>query len=104
MDNGTSSNVKQAWVDPTWARGLLRVRLTPHPGREETVADSLQAARLPHADDVEIRSGLSATRVRDPHYLEAAISLRKLVGETTDVETMKKRLAEFVTEIFRAAG
>jgi len=60
-------------------------------------------ARRHHAD-LEIRRGRGPDRVRDVDYVEVAISLRKLLGEAADVETMKKLLAEFVTEVLRAAG
>lgn len=104
IDEGSSERIKKAWIDPTWARGLLRVRLTPHAGKEGKVEEALQVAALPHRDDVEIQRGRAAGRVRDPEYVQVTISLRKLLGETTDVGAMKKLLAEFVSETFRAAG
>ncbi|MBI2156842.1 MAG: hypothetical protein HYV94_17915 [Candidatus Rokubacteria bacterium] len=103
VDEGSSELIKKAWIDPTWARGLLRVRLTPHAGNEAKVEEALQGAVLPHHGDVEIQRGRAAGRVRDPQYVQVTISLRKLLGETTEVQIMKKLLAEFVSEVFRAA-
>ena len=68
------------------------------------VEEALRNAALPHGDDVEIECGRAPRRVRDLEYVQAAISLRKLFGETGDAEIMKKLLAEFVTAMFRAAG
>ena len=48
--------------------------------------------------------GAASGRVRDPGFIQATISLRKLLGNTTEVEAMKKVLAEFVVGVFRAAG
>ena len=104
LDDGPSGRIKKAWVDPTWSRGLLRVRLTPQIGAEERVKEALHSATFPHHDDVEIQGGRAPGRVRDPEYVQVTISLRKLLGEATDAETMKRLLAEFVTQVFRAAG
>jgi len=104
VDDGTSRLVKKAWIDPTWSRGFLRVRLTPHTAKQEPLEQALLSAGLPHYADLEIRRGRARGRVRDVDYVEITISLRKLLGDATDAETMRKLLAEFVTEVFRAAG
>jgi hypothetical protein len=104
VDEGPSRSVKKVWIDPTWARGLLRVRLTPHSGKQEQLEQALLAAGLPHGDDLEIRRGRARGRVRDVDYVEVTVSFRKLLGDATDTEIMKKLLAEFVTEVFQAAG
>lgn len=101
---GTSKRVKNAWLDPIWARGLLRVRLTPHTGKGSDVNESLQAAPLPHRDDLEIQRRYAGGRVRDPEYVQVAISLRKLLDDAHDTLTIKRLLAEFVAAVFRAAG
>jgi hypothetical protein len=104
VDRGPSERIKKAWIDPTWSRGLLRVRLTPHPDKAAEVDEALRSVFLPHHDDADIERGLAAKRVRDPEYVQATISLRKLFGETTDAETMKRLLAEFVVAVFQDAG
>jgi hypothetical protein len=104
VDGGPSKRVKKAWIDPTWARGLLRVRLTPHPGRAAEVEEALRSGFLPHHDDVDIARGRATKRVRDPEYVQATISFRKLLGETADIQAMKKLLAEFVAAVFQEAS
>jgi hypothetical protein len=104
VDRGPSKRIKKAWIDPTWSRGLLRVRLTPYPGKAVEVEEALGSVFLPHYDDAEIAHGLATKRVRDLEYVQATISLRKLFGETTNVEAMKRRLAEFVVAVFQDAG
>ena len=104
VDGGLSKRIKKAWIDPTWARGLLRVRLTPYPDKAAEVEEALQGAFLPHHDDVDIERGRAAKRVRDPEYVQVTISLRKLLGETADAQAMKKLLAEFVAAVFQEAS
>lgn len=104
VDDGPSTQIKKVWIDPTWARGLLRVRLTPHAGKGADVEKCLERAALSHRDDVEIESGRAPGRVHDPEYVQVAIALRKLLGDTADTEIMKKLLAEFVSAVFREAG
>jgi hypothetical protein len=104
VNDGVSSRVKQAWLDPTWGRGLLRIRLTPFEGKESDLADVIRSTDLPYGDDVDLQLGHAPRRVRDHEYVELTISLRKLLGQTKDPETMKKVLAEFVVRVFEAAG
>jgi hypothetical protein len=104
VDGGPSKRIKKAWIDPTWSRGLLRVRLTPYPAKATEVEEALRTVFLPDYDDADIERGLAPKRVRDPEYVQVTISLRKLLGETTDVEAMKRLLAEFVAVVFQEAG
>ena len=53
VTDGSSERIKEAWLDPTWARGLLRIRLTPNSGYEAKVEADLLSANLLHGDDVE---------------------------------------------------
>jgi hypothetical protein len=104
VQDGSSDRIKQAWLDPTWGRGLLRVRLTPHAGKAGEVEEALRFAKLPHGEDVHVHQGQEPRRMRDPEYIEATISLRTLLGGAIEPEAMKKSLAEFVTAVFRAVG
>ena len=103
VDDGPPGLVKRVWLDPTWGRGLLRVRVTPHEGKLTEVEERLLAAELPHREDLEIYRGRGAGRVRDPEYADVTISLRKLMGGTADTSIMKDQLAEFVLAVLRAA-
>lgn len=103
VDGGPSKRIKKAWIDPTWARGLLRVRLTPYSDKAAEVEEALRSAFLPHHDDVDIERGRAVNRVRDPEYVQVTISFRKLLGETDDAQAMKKLLAEFVAAVFQEA-
>jgi hypothetical protein len=103
VDGGRSLRIKKAWINPTWSRGLLRVRLTPHPGKTASVEEALRGARLPHHDDVDIARGLAAKRVRDSEYVQVTIAFRKLFGNATEAGAMKRELADFVAAVFREA-
>jgi hypothetical protein len=104
VQDGPSDRIKRVWLDPTWGRGLLRVRLTPHAGKVGEVEEALRFAQLPHGRDVHVHQGQEPRRRRDAGYVEATISLRTLLGGALETEAMKKSLAEFVTAVFRAVG
>jgi len=103
LDKGSSTRVKRAWIDPTWTRGMLRVRLTPQAG---VTADALMAriapVPLPGGDDVQIRIETLKRKVKES-VVDVMVPFKQLLGTTEDTERIDSRLAEFVLAVFDAA-
>ena len=80
------------------------MRLTPQPGMVAEVEAALRSSVLPRADDVQIERGRAPGRVHDREYVQAAVSLRALLQDTSDATVTKMRLAEYVAAVFRVAS
>jgi hypothetical protein len=104
VDEGRSDRVARAWIDPTWVPGVLRIRLTPMKNVQcGDLVNALSAARLV-GEDVHIEAGVAPRRIRDREFVQVAIPLRNLFGESTNTDEMADQLAGFVLAVFDAAS
>ena len=105
VSKGTAKRVQKAWLDPTWTRGNLRIRLTPNRGvAAEGIERLLAAAELPQRNAVRISRRDVKDRKTPETVVEVAISLKRLLGGEKDHERMARTLAEFTLAVFDAAG
>jgi len=103
--DGSARRTSWAWIDPTWARGMLRVRLTPNEGVSAAELEAaVQAVEIPGGDDVQVLQAQPPGRKTEATVVDILVPLKRLLGEARGPEDMASRLAAFVLAVFDAAG
>jgi hypothetical protein len=105
VEKGSSKNIVSAWLDPMWQRGSLRIRLTPKDNVDlSRLINDLKSFKFPFKDQIKVIQNLAPRKGGRITVIEVLIPHKTLFANTSDSESMARRLAEFVLAVFDGAS
>ncbi len=105
LHKGKSKKLGRAWLDPLWAPGSLRIRLTPLKGTHPSdMAAAIESVNLPSNDTIRTRDECVPRKGGKVPVLDVFIPMRSLFEGATESEAMARRIAEFVLPVIDAVS